>query len=61
MGDPFLMIVAIVLISSVAGLLFRWMNLRYGSTMDSDMEDDFFRMRDEIDRLNARVAELERH
>ncbi len=61
MGDPFSMVVAIVLISSLTGLAFRWMNLRHGNAMDSDMEYDFFQMRDEIDRLNARVDELERN
>ena len=58
---PFSMVVAIVLITSFSGLAFRWMNLRHGGGIDAEMEEDFFRMQDEIDRLNYRVKELEQH
>lgn len=56
---PFSMVVAIVLISSLSGLVYRWMSLRQSGGMDSEMEEDFYHMQDEIDRLNFRVKELE--
>lgn len=59
MDDPFSMVVAIVAISSATGIVMYWMKSRNGEQMHPDMEEDFFRMRDEIDRLNDRVRRLE--
>ncbi len=59
MDSPFEMIVAIVAISSATGIIMYWMKSRNGEQMDTEMEEDFFRMQDEIDRLNFRVKELE--
>ena len=59
MIGPFLMVVLIVLISIGGSALMYWLKLYYSGPMDEDMEEDFFRMRDEIDRLNERVNKLE--
>ena len=59
MDSPFEMIVAIVAISSATGVLMYWLKSRNGDQMEDSMEEDFFRMRDEIDRLNERVRRLE--
>lgn len=59
MDSPFEMIVAIVAISSATGVIMYWMKSRNGEQMEPSMEEDFFAMRDEIDRLNDRVRRLE--
>ncbi len=59
MDSPFEMIVAIVAISSATGIIMYWMKSRNGEQMEPSMEEDFFTMRDEIDRLNDRVRRLE--
>ena len=59
MDSPFEMIVAIVAISSATGIIMYWVKSRNGEKMEPSMEEDFFAMRDEIDRLNDRVRRLE--
>lgn len=59
MSGPFLMVVLIVLISIGGSAFMYWLKLHYSGPMDEEMEEDFFRMRDEIDRLNERVHKLE--
>ena len=59
MADPFEMVIVIVFITMVTGVIMRWMKLHYSNRVPAEMEEAFFEMQDEIDRLNDRVRRLE--